>query len=262
MTGYLDRWIEFAGIDKSFKALNDLVVREQVVNICSKDLVLFIKEHVPKDVHELTCVAEQFREARMIDITRLITSFANGKPGQPRSVDNAGKPSKASHQDKVGRNPFNSDRDRGANQPREKRFYRCGRTGHIASDRKCPNRSNSNNVSAVQESRERSLRVRFRDTKKATRSKSTSPSNAVCSPATCNAFLPNSDVLLYNSPSIITSPSVVSNTQMTFRNLPTANGKPRDMTVSVLRDTCCSGVVVRRSLVGDESLTGCFRHVF
>ena len=60
LKGYLDRWVELAGIDRSFEALEDLLVRE--LRGCTKELRLFVQERHPKCVEELTKLAESYLE--------------------------------------------------------------------------------------------------------------------------------------------------------------------------------------------------------
>ena len=40
--------------------------------------------------------------------------------------------------------------------------------------------------------------------------------------------------------------------------MPVVKGRVREKTVDVLRDTGCSGVVVKKDLVGEDQLTGDF----
>jgi len=86
LSGYLGRWIELAGISKTFEVLYDLVLREPMLNMCSRDLTLFIKDHVPHDI-----VADQFREARNRDITTLMVSNGVGNAGQNKTTVVQGK---------------------------------------------------------------------------------------------------------------------------------------------------------------------------
>ena len=44
-------------------------------------------------------------------------------------------------------------------------------------------------------------------------------------------------------------------------NMPVVTGRVRDRSVSVLRDTGCSGVVIKRDLVVEEELTGRFGYM-
>lgn len=59
--GYLEKWLELAGKDKNEAAdVVDLFVKEQIINSCSKELVIFIKERKPKTVDEMIEVAENY----------------------------------------------------------------------------------------------------------------------------------------------------------------------------------------------------------
>ena len=52
-----------SGIEKTFHALQDLMVREQFLNKCDKGLEMFLRERAPRDVGQLTGLAEQYVEA-------------------------------------------------------------------------------------------------------------------------------------------------------------------------------------------------------
>ena len=43
MSNYLNRWIEMSKIAKSFDGLYDLILRDQFLNVCNRDLALFLK---------------------------------------------------------------------------------------------------------------------------------------------------------------------------------------------------------------------------
>ena len=52
--GYLDKWLELAGKDKTNACdVLDLFIQEQLMTTCSKDLKIFVKERKPKSVDEL-----------------------------------------------------------------------------------------------------------------------------------------------------------------------------------------------------------------
>jgi len=53
----------------TFEELYDLILREQLLHVCLKDLVLF-----PKSIDELTTLVDQYREARNVNI-RAITVY-------------------------------------------------------------------------------------------------------------------------------------------------------------------------------------------
>ncbi|XP_072043172.1 uncharacterized protein [Amphiura filiformis] len=64
LENYLIRWVELAAVTKNFAGLSDLLIREQFVAGCNKDMALFLKERKPKNVAEMTQLAEQYIEAR------------------------------------------------------------------------------------------------------------------------------------------------------------------------------------------------------
>ena len=49
-----DRWLESAGVKKDdFKGLSDQVLKEQIYESCSSELVTFLKERDPKDTNKI-----------------------------------------------------------------------------------------------------------------------------------------------------------------------------------------------------------------
>ena len=44
---YIYRWMELAKTDKTFEGLLDLMLRDQFIQSCGKDLTLFLRERVP-----------------------------------------------------------------------------------------------------------------------------------------------------------------------------------------------------------------------
>ena len=52
MKSYFTRWIDMAGIEKSYEGLQDLILREQLTFICKRDLELFLREREPKSLEQ------------------------------------------------------------------------------------------------------------------------------------------------------------------------------------------------------------------
>lgn len=63
MENYLERWVELAGIDKSFNRLKDLLLREQFISASLRNLALFLKERKPINITEMAELDEQYLEA-------------------------------------------------------------------------------------------------------------------------------------------------------------------------------------------------------
>ena len=59
-----DRWFESAGVKTDdFKGLADLVLKEQIYESCSAELVTFLKKRDPKTTSSIVSLAEQFQTA-------------------------------------------------------------------------------------------------------------------------------------------------------------------------------------------------------
>ncbi|XP_042871743.1 protein NYNRIN-like [Penaeus japonicus] len=63
MEHYLDRWISLSNVDKDYNSIFDFLVREQILNNCSADLRVFLKEHDCGNANELAEAAERYRSA-------------------------------------------------------------------------------------------------------------------------------------------------------------------------------------------------------
>ena len=83
LDSYFQRWLEMAKIDKTYDSLYDLMVRDQFIHVCSKDLSLFLKERIPDSLDKMALLADQYREARYTCASNLINK---GKPIQNSST--------------------------------------------------------------------------------------------------------------------------------------------------------------------------------
>ena len=65
---YLLRWIELAKAEKSFDGLKMLIVQEQYLSTCPKEMAMHLKERKPHTIKDLGEVAENYIEAHSTDI--------------------------------------------------------------------------------------------------------------------------------------------------------------------------------------------------
>ncbi|KAJ8024290.1 hypothetical protein HOLleu_36989 [Holothuria leucospilota] len=63
LSGYLKRWIDLSGIDKTYNGLTELMVKEQLYDICPIELRMFLKERKLTTVTVITASADQYVEA-------------------------------------------------------------------------------------------------------------------------------------------------------------------------------------------------------
>ena len=72
-----------ASIEKSYQGLQDLILREQITFICNQDLELFLRELEPKSLEQASKFADQYKEARYVDIVSL--TYKNNERSRSRS---------------------------------------------------------------------------------------------------------------------------------------------------------------------------------
>ena len=58
-----NRWIDLSGIDRSFDRLMDLMLQEQILQSCCKEMVVFLRERKCESVDELAEAGERYRIA-------------------------------------------------------------------------------------------------------------------------------------------------------------------------------------------------------
>jgi len=66
LDSYIDRYIELAGVEKTFEGLRTLAVREQYLTTYTKDLEVFIRERAITDLAEVARHAEQYKDAHRL----------------------------------------------------------------------------------------------------------------------------------------------------------------------------------------------------
>ena len=54
IVGYLDRWVELSGTERSSEGLKSLVNKKEFLSRCQRDLTIHLKEVVPSDHDEMT----------------------------------------------------------------------------------------------------------------------------------------------------------------------------------------------------------------
>ena len=62
LEGYFNRRIELGHVDKTCQGLKDALLREQAMSVVTRNLRIFIMERKPKDIGEMSILAEQYLE--------------------------------------------------------------------------------------------------------------------------------------------------------------------------------------------------------
>ena len=256
MKSYFTRWIDMASIEKSYEGLQDLILREQLTFICNRDLELFLREREPKSLEQASKLADQYKEARYVDIVSL--TYKNNERSRSRSNSE----SRSRSRSPTSRGP--NQGNQGYPRPRV-RCYNCGGP-HVR--RFCPQlKQGIMKAGAVDYRRSRSptRKVTFQTQEPEVPKEETSKGgNQYTEPKVCGACLILTDAVNYSQATTneremvktsVGSPIKVSSVS-SLSEMSTVQGFVGEKPVEVLRDTGCSGVIVIKDLVPESAYTG------
>ena len=256
MKTYFTRWIDMASIEKSYEGLQDLILREQLTFICNRDLELFLREREPKSLEQASKLADQYKEARYVDIVNL--TYKNNERSRSRS--NSESRSRSRSPTRRGPNQGNQ----GYPRPRV-RCYNCGGP-HVR--RFCPQlKQGIMKAGAVDYRRSRSptRKVTFQTQEpEVPKEETAKDGNQNTEPKVCVACLILTDAVNYSQATTneqemvktsVGSPIKVSSVS-SLSEMSTVQGFVGEKPVEVLRDTGCSGVIVSKDLVPESAYTG------
>ena len=256
MKSYFTRWIDMASIEKSYEGLQDLILREQLTFICNRDLELFLREREPKSLEQASKLADQYKEARYVDIVSL--TYKNNERSRSRSNSE----SRSRSRSPISRGP--NQGNQGYPRPRV-RCYNCGGP-HVR--RFCPQlKQGIIKAGAVDYRRSRSptRKVTFQTQEpEVPKEETAKDGNQNTEPKVCGACLILTDAVNYSQATTneremvktsVGSPIKVSSVS-SLSEMSTVQGFVGEKPVEVLRDTGCSGVIVSKDLVPESAYTG------
>ena len=233
LSNYLDRWLELGKTEKTFDALRDLIVRDQVLQVCYQGLKGFIQERKPKDLQEFKDLGVTYLDAN----GRSSLQWASGTRETQRQTKGQSVKTQQSGQanQKVTETKSETPRETGKS---ERQCWLCNSTTHIARDcHKRQGKSQSGTKTAAASCKD--LQTVYAD--------------------------PDSNVSIYQDDEgniySIRGPSSVENLGFAAVDpdgLPIQVGRVKGCKddVKVLRDTGCTTTVVRRSLCDLSDFSG------
>jgi hypothetical protein len=93
------------------------MIRDQLLHVCNTDVLLFLKEQVPKDIGEMSQLADRFKEVRKANVVSLTNPNLRGSPKNDRSGEDKGFKAKGDNSD-------------------NRKCYKCGVQGYTSIN--CP----------------------------------------------------------------------------------------------------------------------------
>ena len=250
LSTYLMRWVELSKTAKSFDGLRDLIVKEQFINSCPKELAIHLRERAPETLEQISQIADQYLQAHG---KHVFSSARSKPPPPPEKDDDAKKP------------PI---------QPSQTQCYKCNGRGHKATN--CRAVLKSCFLCGRQGHDARNCRVSLKVNlpKPGGTSKpgiSAAPRDQVsagclvqspqldATPEEVKSCIEGDQLLLACGKRIpLLSNACVEPLTGARSKMPVVKGRVGEKTVDVLRDTGCSGIVVKKELVSEEQYTGDF----
>ncbi|XP_063600361.1 uncharacterized protein LOC134776542 [Penaeus indicus] len=221
MTKLFERWTEMAECEKEYEVLKELIIREQFLSSCDRNLSLFLKERSLRTLQELQENADRFLEAHGNQGTRAMTHQSQVfRPPQPST-------------------PSIPATEKGAVRGQVTCFI-CNKRGHRA-----------------WECYFRPPNVRGKTSKPQPRKEDAAApvSSVVVAPETSVKW--NRGEAKESERKAVDGEELCGGTLAKGKEkLKTARGEVEGRKAVVLRDTGCSTVLVRRSLVPSSKLTG------
>ena len=229
LSSYLTRWIDMSQVDRTYEGLFDLMVRDQFIHGCQRDLKLFINERTPKSLKEMTTGADQFREARDCSASSLTNVRNNSQLEMTNFVAKAGK--------------------NGFNIKERKHCLVCGKLNHLASEcwfRKRREGSIERNRDRTDYNTGYRRQAYYRDNQVSTDR---------YTPNVCGACTTVNNIHVQATKKL--EPELSQSCKSNFSTkMPVKTGVLNGQKITVLRDTGCSKAVVRTGLVKQEQMTG------
>ena len=218
---YLGRWISLSGTDESFAGLKELFLKEQFLHACPRDLAIFLREQAPGDLPMMMSLAARFASAHSSSITY---EKADERPNINHSGNASANP-----------NRFKQNANKTNLRP-VLRCYLCNQPGHFISN--CPQgRPVGNHSPSLVEDGSHVAGNAAIMIDEPEHQCSIALSGAELK---CGCRVPVRGNLCVEE----------------GKQLPMMEGFVGKHCVGILRDTGCSGVIVRRSLVEPSEFTG------
>ena len=241
---YLLRWLELSDTDQTFGGLKDLIVKKQFIDSCPKDLAIHLRERAPETLAKIAKIADQYLEAH----GKHLFSPASRKPTVQPERDEA--KNMQSNQTALHCFKCNTRGHKAVNCPIiAKRCFLCGKQGHEARNCRLGGRRSggqSKDGNPVQRGQ-------------VSASCLVQPPDVKPTEEEVKSCIKDDNLLLACGKKIpLLSSACVEPLTGVRSKMPVVKGRVGEKPVDVLRDTGCSGIVVKKDLVSEDQFTGDF----
>ena len=244
LRNYLSRWIELSNTTEDFESVCNLFVKEQFTDSCPKDLAIHVRERAPSDLEELAKIAEQYLIAHG-------KHLAQGQDNKQKKKNSGQASEKSSLEEKrcysCGELGHIKTKCPKLQQGGKPRCFKCDRFGHLASECRTGSGKKSGQKAAA------AVNVKL---------EVDSDKREYASADDIDACIDNGEILLAGGKKVpLVNSACIQPIDEQHENMPVVKGMIGDTEVEVLRDTGCSGVVVKKDFVKEDQYTEKFAYM-
>ena len=271
LSNFLKKWMELSNVNRTFEDLRQLIVKEQFINAVSPALEVHLKEKSPADLEELAKIAEQYLTAHGTEL------FRGAKMSKKSTSGYSSKNKTKGHTDDYQQKSHDQSNHKST---QEVKCYKCSKFGHTAAkcklsdplagrktDKRClfcdkfgHDTKDCRKMQAVKTSflsvESSNADTGISTTQVSSYCKIDLPSNQAdnntVDRAKVDACIKGGKLQLANGYTIPCMNAYVPNKDP----MPVTKGRVGQHSVQALRDTGCSGIVVKEKFVDKQQYTG------
>ena len=261
LRNYFTRWVKLSDMESSFEGVVELMVKEQFINACPKELSVHLMESKHKDLRELAARAGQYLTAhnRKLSSRDVSAKKSVGAPRLEGKIPDISSTTKGNIKcfncGKVGHRAsecFSKIQERNP-----KRYcYRCGGMGHTFMQCEERNRLARGGAGARERAYKVACAVPIKSFSEIGNEKQKEENYRSVSKERKEIDQKSQEYLELKDGRKIGILNGACLDENLSNQMPTSIGMVGNKSVTVLRDTGCSGVIVKRELVAEEQLTG------
>ena len=74
------RWLEMSNAERSFEGLKGLIVKEQFIDSCTRELAIHLRERAPETLVQIAKIADQYLEAHEKHLFSFVSKKSQVQP--------------------------------------------------------------------------------------------------------------------------------------------------------------------------------------